>query len=378
MPEQSFNIGYGLNDFFYDSGNVQLMTTVPFHKGNLMVWANSKVSGVANINSNFFDVNITKVVFDNSNKDDFITNYLPGNITINGTNNFSDFNIRKTDLNNPANSITENSYALEQGNIVLNPSTSAITYDFTLNDISKSSIDYKTDGNMHISSSYVNNQSNVEKTISESDANNNQMTSKITNNSANPRCKYRNNCTTDHWHYKSCETQTYHNLDGTTYCRCVCKGPRVKNSDDHSHCSPYDVNYNDTTTGGNSNKLSTDTDVLENAVSKLIKDIKISVKPKLPSYSGGGTSTFDFAYNNINDLNGNDLKIRTLLYDYYFELNRNIQLRDLIIKNDSIDSTAKQALLDANVKYKKEYLQLFNIFSGIFFVSAYIYLMVKK
>lgn len=386
MPEQSFNIGYGLNDFFHDSGNVQLMTTVPFDKGNLIAWAKTKDSSV-NQNGNLFDADVTQVVFNGSYKTDFINNYLPGNIIINGTNDFSDFNTRITNVTNTTNnSSSENSYSLVQGDITLNPSTSPITYNFSLNDVDKSSIKYKKDGSMDISSIYVDNNSSVEQEYTETAGQGGgSITSHITNNSANPRCKYRNNCTTNHWHYKSCTTQTFHNPDGTTYCRCVCNGPRVKNNESHSHCSPYDVHLNNGVNGVNgvngsgSNNLP-DNVTLTKALSNLIKEIKISVKPNKTTSAVDATTTknFNFAYNNSNILSENDSKIRTLLYDYYFELNRNIQLRDLIIKNDSIDSTAKQALLDANVKYKKEYLQLFNIFSGIFFVSGYIYLMIKK
>jgi hypothetical protein len=85
-----------------------------------------------------------------------------------------------------------------------------------------------------------------------------------------------------------------------------------------------------------------------------------------------------FPYKQLVDFKREDLTIRTLIYNYYYELNRNIQLRNLIISNDSLDNTAAQKLLDANVQYKKEYLHLFNIFSGILFASGYIYVMYKS
>jgi hypothetical protein len=84
-----------------------------------------------------------------------------------------------------------------------------------------------------------------------------------------------------------------------------------------------------------------------------------------------------FPYKNY-DFGNHDKAIRKLIYDYYYELNRNIQLRNVIITNDTLDITASQALLDANVQYKKEYLHLFNIFSGILFASGYIYIMYKS
>ena len=30
MPEQTYNIGYGTNDFFYDKNNIELLKTLPF------------------------------------------------------------------------------------------------------------------------------------------------------------------------------------------------------------------------------------------------------------------------------------------------------------------------------------------------------------
>jgi hypothetical protein len=392
MPEQSFNIGYGFDDFFYDKGNVQLKTTLPFDKGNLAAWVNSKDSN-ANVTTadNFFDVRITKVVFNSAYKDDFINNYLPGNILIKGLNNFSNNTFSNFDARTSNVTIVTNSdgsydrkYALEKGNITLSINgTSDIIYDFSLNKIDQSSITYKKDGSIDVDSIFLNGSSDmIEEEITEPGLSAGVKTY-ITNHTTNPRCKYTkkdNQCTKDHWHYQSCTTQTFYNPDGTSYCRCVCKGPSVKNATPHDHCSPYVVNQ---TNNSNDNYInnydkSTDRVKLTNSISQLISDIKVSVKPERnDSVATGVKTNFDFDYNNINDLTTNDLEIRKLLYNYYYELNRNIELRDLIIQNDSIDSTSKQALLDANVKYKKEYLQLFNIFSGIFFVSGYIYIMNK-
>ena len=391
MPEQSFNIGYGFNDFFYDSDNMQLKKTLPFDKENLINWVNSKDTSVDIPNDNtidFFDVRITKVVFTPSNKDDFINNYLTGNILIKGLNNFSNntfsnFNERNTDVTiiTSGSGNDNKKYALEKGSITLGitgQTDKPIIYDFKLNEITQSSINYKTDGSVDVESAILNGSSNmIEEEKTEPGLN---VKTYITNHTTNPRCKYtKNKCTMQHWHYKSCTTQTFYNPDGTSYCRCVCKGPSVMDNSPHDHCSPYAVK-NVT----NNNNIDTDTDTdtdkitLTNSISQLISDIKVSVKAARNDGVGKGVkSNFGFDYNNINDLKKNDLEIRTLLYNYYYELNRNIELRDLIIQNNSIDSTSKQALLDANVKYKKEYLQLFNIFSGIFFVSGYIYIMNK-
>jgi len=393
MPEQSFNIGYGLNDFFYDKGNVQLKTTLPFDKGNLDAWVNSKDSNAkVTTANNFFDIKITKVVF--NNKDDFINKYLPGNILITGANNFSNNTFSNFDARTSNVTIVSNTngsydrkYALEKGNITLstNNSSKPIIYDFSLNEIGQSSITYKGDGSIDVDSSIQNGSSTnmAEEEITEPGLSSGVKTY-ITNHTTNPRCKYTkkdNRCIKDHWHYQSCTTQTFYNPDGTSYCKCVCKGPSVKNANPHDHCSPYVMKEQT----NNSNDAITNTDIenkkitLTNSISQLISDIKVSVKPaRNDSVATGVQTNFNFEYNRKQELSNNDLVIRTLLYNYYYELNRNIELRDSIIQNDSIDSTSKQALLDANVKYKKEYLQLFNIFSGIFFVSGYIYIMNKN
>lgn len=388
MPEQSFNIGYGFNDFFYDGDNTQLKKTLPFDKEKLINWVNGKDASLRMSPSDdtidFFDVRITKVVFAPENKDDFINKYLTGNILIKGLNNFSNksfsnFNERKTDVAiiTSGSGNDNKKYALEKGSITLGvtgQTDEPIIYDFSLNEITQSSINYKTDGSIDVESTILNGSGDmIEEEKTEPGLN---VKTYITNHTTNPRCKYtKTKCTMQHWHYKSCTTQTFYNPDGTSYCRCVCKGPPVMDNSPHDHCSPYAVKN---ATNDNNNNTDTEKITLTNSISRLISDIKVSVKAARNDGVGKGVkSNFDFDYNHIDDLKKNDLEIRTLLHDYYHELNRNIELRNLIIQNNSIDSTSKQALLDANVKYKKEYLQLFNIFSGIFFVSGYIYIMNK-
>lgn len=393
MPEQTFNIGYGFNDFFYSENNANdLLKTLPFHKGNLITWTNrNKTSGATDINNteatsiSVFDPRITTVVFLNdTTKMRFINDYLPGNILINNTTNFSNFNTRNTNLNIPAsainNSSIDNTTGLVSGNISIstnNTKTPNIIYDFSVNNTDKTNVEYKTNalGQMGDDITINGTFNNEETKIIEPGSGAGSSYSYITKNTSNPRCKYRSKCTTDHWHYKSCKTQNFINPDGTTYCRCVCTGPPVKNNTEHQHCSPYKMND-----ANSSTFINGDDTELTNSISNLIRDIKVTIKKKAePTLAphDASSNNFHFAYTKLSDLSNNDLTIRTLIYNYYHEMNRNIQLRDSIIHNDSIDSTAKQALLDANVKYKKEYLQLFNIFSGIFFVSGYIYIMNK-
>ena len=62
--------------------------------------------------------------------------------------------------------------------------------------------------------------------------------------SGNPRCKYRQTCTMNHWHYSEGCTTKIVNENGVTRCQCNCKGVPVFNNNPHSHCDPYIINDN--------------------------------------------------------------------------------------------------------------------------------------
>ena len=80
-------------------------------------------------------------------------------------------------------------------------------------------------------------------------------------------------------------------------------------------------------------------------------------------------------YKNEATLLNNDAKIRELVYQYYIEVNKNIQLQKTLHNNNNKDVTMSQTMMDANVQYKSQYLNVFNIVAGIFCVSGYIYIM---
>jgi len=370
MPEQTYNIGYGTNDFFYDSNNTELLKTVPFDKGNLVAWAQTKdntIPTTAYANINIFDPKITAVVF--VNKEDFMNTYLPGNIIVNNLTNFSNFNARTIDLTLPRNiasySVNPN---LTSGSITIQSSMNIpdTTYDLSLNG---SSLEYQKNilGTLGDDISLNGVFSKAEMPYPEP----NGSTSYISVNTANPRCKFQKSCREKHWHFKSCTTQTYINKDGSSYCKCVCKGPKTLDNKEHQHCSPF--NIRETNANGTMNE-----DAFKATISALIKKITVSIKQQPDVYMYNANGKWALPYQKFTEFDQDDKTIRTLLYDYYYQLNRNIQLRNQIISNDSLDTTAKQALLDANVNYKKEYLHLFNIFSGILFVSGYIYVMYKS
>jgi hypothetical protein len=375
MPEQTYNIGYGSNDFFYDKQNTELLKTLPFSKDSLLAWVKTYDTSVTSA-VDIFDPKITAVVF--ANKEAFINTYLPANIIVNNgqfnaTSNFSNYNQRSINLSSPPTGVgsTYNT-GIQSGTVTLETSNAQapfLSYDLVANG---SEINYTTN------SSYNVNPDITVKTTLNSNAETpypepNGSTSYISTNTANPRCKFQKSCTEKHWHYKSCTTQTIQNSDGTTYCRCVCNGPKTLDNNEHQHCSPFNIGTNSSNPDG-----SIDQTAFQASIASLIKKVSIAFKKNPDAYiapSGDGKMSFPYKpYNFIND----DKAIRTLIYNYYYELNRNIELRNVIISNDSLDKTAAQALLDANVQYKKEYLHLFNIFSGILFVSGYIYVMYKS
>ena len=380
MPEQTYNIGYGTNDFFYDKQNTELLKTLPFTKESLLVWVNTKLSDPNKITNavDIFDPKITEVVF--TNKDDFINTYLLANIIVDkqidtATSNFSNYNQRDIDLNVPPSTTDGSSYntPIESGTVTLytsNAQAPELNYELVKDDNSK--IEYTTN------SSYNVNPDITVKTTLNSNAQTpypepNGSTSYISSNTANPRCKFQKSCTENHWHYKSCTTQTFVNSDGTTFCRCVCNGPKTLDNKEHQHCSPFNIGTNNRNADG-----SIDQTAFQASIASLIKKISIAFKKTPDVYiAHGGNGKMSYPYKDYNFTN-DDKTLRTLIYNYYYELNKNIQLRNTIISNDSKDHTASQALLDANVKYKKEYLHLFNIFSGILFASGYIYVMYKS
>jgi hypothetical protein len=376
MPEQTYNIGYGTNDFFYDKNNIELLKTLPFTKESLLTWVqqyDTKVTDAVDV----FDPKLTSVVF--ANKDDFIDNYLLENIIVDkqintAISNFSDYNSREINLAAPPDGVGS-SYErdIESGKVSIettNAQLPVLDYDLVADG---SQVNYTTN------SSYLVNPDITVTTNLNNKAETpypepNGSTSYISSNTANPRCKFQKKCNEKHWHFKSCTTQTMVNADGTTYCRCVCNGPKTLDSKEHQHCSPFNIGTNNKNADG-----SIDQTAFQASIASLINKITISFKKKPDEYNPptGDNKNMSFPYKNY-DFGNHDKAIRKLIYDYYYELNRNIQLRNVIITNDTLDITASQALLDANVQYKKEYLHLFNIFSGILFASGYIYIMYKS
>jgi hypothetical protein len=66
------------------------------------------------------------------------------------------------------------------------------------------------------------------------------------------------------------------------------------------------------------------------------------------------------------------------LYDYYAEIIKNRELQSNLMDNKTFNNTAKLISHDATQSYRKQYLELFNVTTGIFLASAYIYISMKS
>jgi len=366
MPSQTYNMRFRQGDFFYNSldttKNMDLLATFPFEPAAVINWAN-EVSPGANISSitNIFDPQISGIIM-NPNFD-FGNTFLPGNMVFN--NNFNKITF---DLINPPAGSTSDKFSAINGNLTIFPNSTG--RPSTL-DISSGQINWRQDITNSWESGF-----NVKADVKKGDIpfiDTDGGTSYITQTTDNPRCKYRKTCTLNHWHYSgACSQQIIKKNDGSTYCKCVCSGEPVFSGEPHSHCDTYELNANGSATGptGEQNQPN------NLGLLQMIKGIKMNLTGNFPKSSfGGAGGNVEMGYKNEATLLNNDAKIRELVYRYYGEVNKNIQLQKTLHNNNNIDVTMSQSLKDANVQYKSQYLNVFNIVAGIFCVSGYIYIM---
>lgn len=357
-------------DFFYNTmdttKNVDLLATFPFQSENVVKWAN-QVSPDSNITSinDIFDPKISGIIMNPAY--DFGNTFLPGNMTFN-----DNFNKLTFDLTNPPPASTNiNESAKINGKLIVK-STNPNIKDTSL-DISKGNINWTQDVTNSWQPEFSVNTELSQEEISFRDTDGG--ISYITKNTANPRCKYRKKCTLNHWHYsKGCTTQTIKHPNGTTSCKCVCKGVPVFSDEPHSHCDSYTLQTDGSATGP-TGKQNVPKSL---GLIQTIQGIKLNLTGSFPQAkygSAGGNITM--GYTNETTLLNNDAKIRELVCKYYAKVNENIQLQKSIHTNSNIDTTMSQSMMDATVQYKSEYLNVFNIVAGIFCASGYIYILSK-
>jgi hypothetical protein len=375
MPSQTFDIKYRQGDFFYNtfdkSQNADLMRTFPFSNQSVIKWANQvktpkEGEPIVSI-TDIFDPQISGIILNPDN--DFENSFLKGNMVFNDR-----FNQITFDLTNPPPLSTQLSEsAIINGNIKIesnDPRKKQVTLDVS----SGSVINWTQDA----TNSWQPNfdiKTNLSQDIPFIDTDGG--TSHITITTENPRCKYRETCTMNHWHYSGgCKTQIITNkLTGNTYCKCICTGVPVFDDSPHSHCDMYTLNDDGTGTTA----VGTESSPEGLGLIEIIKGIKLNLTANFPKPqfgSAGGNITL--GYKDVATLEQTDKQIRHMVFEYYKKVNENIQLQKHVNTTQNKDVTMSQSMMDATVQYKTEYLNVFNIVAGIFCVSGYIYIMGKK
>ena len=407
MPATSFMIQYKPNDFFYNIAdpirNAELLETFPFKKEKVIEWVNK----VANLEKplvdviDIFDPQISVVIL---NPDyDFKNSFLPGNMVFN--DNFDELTMNLTGMSGSAGSDGSSGSSGSSGisNNLSNQST-VITGNIVLNPISKNdkptTLEINSDGTSNINwqqdktnswQSSFNINTGLSKQIPFIDVDGGE--SEIIMTSGNPRCKFRAVCTMNHWHYSGECTTKIIEENGTTRCECNCTGVPVFNGNPHSHCDPYVIDPN----GNASTPLGPATAPTGLGLVAAIQGLKMNLKANFPQSkflkggrggTGGGSGgegteggeggDIVLPYKDEGGLNQNSKTIRQLVFDYYSAVNENITLQKTIQSKGAKDITSKQALMDATVQYKTEYLNVFNIIAGIAGVAGYIYLLVNE
>jgi hypothetical protein len=391
MPEQTYSIGFGKDDFFYSTQPEKLynlLQTIPFKTDKLIDWCNLKGGNISttagtNNDSIIFNSEISKIILENRN--DFINNYMPGNISIN--NNFNSVALGLTASSEPGSA---NSVPIG-GNIVINTNDTLIPKMY-LDISSGSTLKYSTENgkwnqdisiNTIIQKNTINTinmlqyiPSNKDSLINPDGSGSYQQVT-VSANTRDTRCKFVNNCKVVHHHYPSCKTVTKIDANGQSYCECVCSGDMEYNGNPHTHCVP--INIEDTSNNG-LDKTWVDKYIAHTTLTGLLKDITMNLKANFLNNSVATTIDGNlFAnYNDTNQLNSKDLLIRKTLYDYYAEIIKNRDLQANLMDNKTFNNTAKLISHDATQSYKKQYLELFNVTTGIFLASAYIYISMKS
>jgi len=379
MPATSFMIKYKPNDFFYNivdsTRNTDLLASFPFNQTNVIEWANRVAQLQPPITSviDIFDEQLSNIIL--NPKYDFKNTFLPGNMIFN--DKFDKLTMNLTGISITNTQKISKQTAQITGNIVLkpiSPNDKPTTLEIKTGD---SNINWEQDETNAWQPAFDINAS-LSQEIPFTDVDGGQ--SKVIMTSGNPRCKFRASCTMNHWHYsKPCTTQII-NENGQTSCKCQCSGVPVFNNQPHSHCDPYVINPDGSvkTQSGSSNPPT------GLGLVAAIQGMKFNLKANFPQsqffdeINEDSSGNVSLPFSNSVALNQNSETIRQLVYDYYFTVSKNITLQKTIQSKSSKDITSNQALIDATIQYKLEYLNVFNIIVGVFGTTGYIYLMLKS
>ena len=328
MSNTLYPINYDETGFF--SSNNNIIDTFPFDLSDVVGWAktaapykkltNEDASSVSDI----FHPKLSAVIINPNNADSFVNVFLPGNIYLN--DNFSGISVSRS-INGPDTANTPGSVT----------------------------IDGQPFNGFSITGS-------------------NGSTSYLLGTHGSQRVIYQPVCTQNHLHFPNgCSVQEIITsppsaTNKTSYFKCVCTGTPTFNSNPHSHCSSFTNNE------PNANKA------LKRAGFNQGGRSTGSTTTTWGNSAGGTSdnSPYDVSYANADNLNQTDILIRRAIYDYYCAVNKNMIYKDTLKTNKAKSLTANQSLTDSTAKYKSQYLNAFNLLSGILIAGGYIFTMNKK
>lgn len=309
----TYPINYDNSTFFSSSENIA--ATFPFNLSDVVTWAKTAPNKPLSIE----DANKVVDIFD-SKLSAVITN--PGNKT-----SFLNFLGEKMYLN---------SY---------------------FEDISVSS------DNVSSSTNYINTSVNINgRSYNGTAISRNGSTSYLLGNPGRQRVLYRPVCTKNHLHFSDCTVQQIVK-SGTdeSYYQCTCTGTPEFNNKPHSHCSQFTNNETDA----------------QSAIDRYYFGIggSGSQRKESSTKTSGSNTSYNVKYANSEMLKQTDTEIKTAIYLYYVAVNENFIYKAALEKNKKLSNTTNQLLSDSTVKYKNQYLNMFNLLSGIIIAGGYIYML---
>lgn len=178
----------------------------------------------------------------------------------------------------------------------------------------------------------------------------------ISNHTGNPRCSFNQNCTKNHDYYSgNCKTQTYINKDGTSYCKCICSGKKIRNRNgkEHTHCEEI--------------KLGADTTPSLSAVQQAANSMKTVTISMTPGFRGPSSSVQSEV---IVTPDTKKAEICELIADYYIALCLNKQKAQQIKQQIGKTLGSNQMREDKHDGYQGQLLRLANVSVGIIGLGA--------
>jgi hypothetical protein len=334
-----------IDDYNFFSATETVENTMPFRLPQLLTWAKTKDSLPAEEITSVFDPKLAKVVIDNSTN--FIREFLPKNIILN-----SDFSGDKSPFSDSNSNIKENDNkyypTVTLSTAESSAAVDAAPYKGTLHSFPIKDVDGAI--------SWIFGTTNLSETSVVS--------------SANPLIIYRTGCTKNHLHFPGATGCTIKLSSGNKN-KCECDGTPVLNNESHSHCFEFkptsDINSGSPLplVGGNFSY----TNIFENAYYSYYKS-QFDTSLRSDGSSGSGLSG---SLNNPNVVSGdsdtanqNALELHKLVYDYYVEVYNNLNYK----KRFNPTNPNELLMTDTMTKYNYNYLNMFNIISGIIIASG--------